>query len=293
MGAYTPAPEGLVPGMTERIEREIIAPSIAGMRRDGFPFVGLLFTGIMLTEQGPQVLEYNVRFGDPETEAALELIDVSNGVGLAELMLACVERRLDSVVCQTRPGAAVSVVLASGGYPGKYSTGVPITIGELPAGVKVYHAGTKRGPAGELLTAGGRVLVVSAAGETLQDAVKLAYAGVDCISFEGMVVRRDIAHRALKPAQAAASQGGLTYAQAGVDVDAGNALVEAIKPAAKSTRRPGCDASLGGFGGVFDLKACQFKDPVLVSGTDGVGTKLRVAIDAKKHDSVGECCAAA
>lgn len=135
------------------------------------------------------------------------------------------------------------------------------------------------------MTAGGRVIVVSAYAPSLQEALDLAYAGVDKVSFEGKIYRRDIAHRALT----ADSSGrpGLTYAQAGVSVDAGNSLVEAIKPMVRATRRPGADAEIGGFGGVFDLKAVGYKDPVLVSGTDGVGTKLRVAMDAGIHDLVG------
>lgn len=287
MGAYTPAPEGKAPGVEEAIERKVIQPTIAGMRKDGFPFVGLLFTGFMVTEQGPQVLEYNVRFGDPETEAALELLDVDSGPTLADIMEACAERRLDAIDIKLKTEShAVSVVLASGGYPGKYPTGKKITIGKLPAGVSVYHAGTKMS-GNDLLTAGGRVLAVSAAGPTLKEAVDLAYAGVAQIDFEGKTFRRDIAHRALRPAQAQ-EQAGLTYAAAGVDVDAGNDLVEAIKSYAKGTARPGCDAKLGGFGGVFDLKAAgQYADPLLVSGTDGVGTKLRVAQDHGKHDTVG------
>lgn len=287
MGAYTPAPEGSAPGVQETIENDVIAPTIAGMRKDGFPFVGLLFTGFMVTPEGPKVLEYNVRFGDPETEAALELLDVEGGgADLAEIMLACAERRLDSVQVKVKEGQhAVSVVLASGGYPGKYATGKRIEVGQLPQGVTVYHAGTKIDGDGHLVTAGGRVLAVSASGSSLKEAVDLAYKGVDAIQFEGKTLRRDIAHRALKPA--AAQKESLTYASAGVDVDAGNELVEAIKGHAKSTARPGCDAKLGGFGGVFDLKAVNFKDPVLVSGTDGVGTKLRVALDANKHDTVG------
>lgn len=287
MGAYTPAPEGQAPGVEEAIEEKVIKPTLQGMRKDGFPFVGLLFTGFMVTDQGPQVLEYNVRFGDPETEAALELLDVQSGPTLAEIMQACADRRLDAIDVKLKPNShAVSVILASGGYPGKYPTGKKITIGPLPAGVTVYHAGTKLS-GDDLLTAGGRVLAVSASGSTLKEAVDLAYAGVDKIDFEGKTFRRDIAHRALQPSQTQ-QKAGLTYASAGVDVDAGNDLVEAIKAHAKSTARPGCDAKLGGFGGVFDLKAAgQFKDPLLVSGTDGVGTKLRVAQDFGKHDTVG------
>lgn len=286
MGAYTPAPEGLVDDLPARIRKEVLVPTIDGMRAEGYPFVGMLFVGLMLTADGPKVLEYNVRFGDPETEAVLELLDESQ-TSLADIVLACVQRRLDSVKPVVRNQHAVSIVLASQGYPGKYPTGVPITIGPVPQNVTVYHAGTKIDATGTLVTAGGRVIAVSAFGNTLQEAVELAYKGVDAVQFEGKTFRRDIAHRALKPAAGKSTGVGLTYAAAGVDIDAGNSLVEAIKPLAKSTRRPGCDASLGGFGGTFDLKAIGMRDPVLVSGTDGVGTKLRVALDMGKHDTVG------
>lgn len=283
MGAYCPTPDGTAPGMEARIRQEVLLPTIAGLRKDGTPFVGMLFVGLMLTSKGPKVLEFNVRFGDPETEAVLELL--AHPSTLADVMMACVERRLDCVDLAIRNGYAVSVVMASGGYPGSYKTGVPIRIETLPSDVSVYHAGTKRADDGTLLTAGGRVIVVSATGPTLDAALERAYAGVQCVQFEGQVFRRDIAHRALSAARS--QQAGLTYADAGVDIDAGNALVERIKPLAKSTQRAGSVGSLGGFGGVFDLRALNMRDPVLVSGTDGVGTKLRLAFDCQKHDTVG------
>lgn len=165
-----------------------------------------------------------------------------------------------------------------------------------------FHAGTSA-VNGKIVTSGGRVLVVSAYAPTLQGALDAAYAGVEKIDFEGKVFRRDIAHRCvlqlflcpilrtkhifLCRALSATPASGLTYAQAGVSVDAGNALVEAIKPYVRATRRTGADAEIGGFGGVFDLKATGYRDPVLVSGTDGVGTKLRVAMDVGLHDFVG------
>jgi phosphoribosylamine--glycine ligase/phosphoribosylformylglycinamidine cyclo-ligase len=157
----------------------------------GFPFVGLLFTGFILTTAGPKVLEYNVRFGDPETEALMLLL--ASSVDLAEVMFACVERRLDAVNLDLEPGFAVSVVLASKGYPGKYDKGVEITVGEVP-GVLVFHAGTKK-QGDKVVTDGGRVLVVCAKGDTLKEAVDLAYKGVDAVNFEGKTFRRDIAHR--------------------------------------------------------------------------------------------------
>ncbi|KAH9178618.1 aminoimidazole ribonucleotide synthetase [Lactarius sanguifluus] len=244
MGAYAPAPVA-TPAIVERITR--------------YPFVGLLFTGFILTDSGPKVLEYNVRFGDPETEALMLLL--SEDTDLAAVVLACVEHRLDSVALTFRPGFAVSVVLASSGYPGTIKAGNLVQ------------------------TSGGRVIAVSAYAPSLQEALDRAYEGVAQVNFDGKVFRRDIAHRELRAM--ALTTPGLTYAQTGVSIDEGNALVEAIKPYVRATRRSGTNAEIGGFGGVFDLKAAGYADPLLVSGTDGVGTKLRIAIDAGIHDTVG------
>ncbi|KAF9477520.1 aminoimidazole ribonucleotide synthetase [Pholiota conissans] len=281
MGAYAPAPVA-TPEILERITRETLRPTIDGMRREGFPFVGTLFVGFMLTPSGPKVLEYNVRFGDPETEALMVLL--SDSADLVSLLLACAEHRLDSVPVTFKEGVAVTVILASQGYPGSYPKGKIITFGMVPSNVVVFHAGTKK--SGEdVVTVGGRVLAVTAYASTLTEALKSVYEGVDQVNFEGKTFRRDIAHRAL--ASTTVRPAGLTYAQAGVSVDAGNALVDAIKPLVRATSRPGADVEIGGFGGVFDLKATGFRDPVLVSGTDGVGTKLRLAVDCEFHDLVG------
>lgn len=211
-----------------------------------------------------------------------------------------------------RMGFAVSVVLASEGYPGKYAKGVPIIIDPimpdgqsttspfavetadllLCTGVHAFHAGTAVNNATGV-TDGGRVLVVCAAASTLREAVDLAYSGIDKVDFKGKTFRRDIAYRALSsqdPTAELASPAvpnGLTYAAAGVSVDAGNELVDMIKPVVKATRRPGADSVIGGFGGAFDLAATGYRDPILVSGTDGVGTKLRVALNHGKHTTVG------
>ncbi|TIA92911.1 hypothetical protein E3P99_00358 [Wallemia hederae] len=279
MGAYTPAP-----AETPEVRKEclrIIQATVDGMRKDGFPMVGMLFTGFMVDPTGVKVLEYNVRFGDPETQALLRLLSPESD--LAEIMKACVDRRLDCVKFSLREGEhAVSVVLASGGYPGKYPTGVPIKINELPKDVVAYHAGTAIKD-GQLVTAGGRVIAVSAFGATLRDALDKAYKGVDAIEFEGKTFRKDIAHRALNKQ----TEEGMTYAQAGVSIEEGNRLVDLIKPTVKATKRSGADADIGGFGGAFDLKAAGFKDPILVCGTDGVGTKIKIAHNTKIHDSVG------
>ncbi|KAI8144529.1 phosphoribosylglycinamide synthetase [Fennellomyces sp. T-0311] len=283
MGCYAPTPIG-TPELIEQVKRTILQPTIDGMRRDGFPFVGMLFTGLMLTASGPKVLEYNVRFGDPETEVVLPLL--SEDSDLAEIMLACAEGRLDAVSITTKQEYGATVIIASGGYPGSYPKGKEITIKELPKGVSVFHAGTKL-ENGKLLTAGGRVLAVSATGSTLREAVDKAYAGVNCVEFEGMMYRKDIAHRAFKYADEQQEEKGLSYAAAGVDIDAGNLLVEKIKPLVKSTKRVGADSDIGGFGGLFDLKAAGFVDPILVSATDGIGTKLKIAQACNIHDTVG------
>ncbi|CAL1695185.1 unnamed protein product [Somion occarium] len=281
MGAYAPAPVA-TPEIMDRIMKEVLQPTISGMRKDGYPFLGMLFTGLMLTDDGPKVLEYNVRFGDPETEALVLLL--SEDTDLAAVLLAAVERRLDAVEIKTRPGFGVSVVLASKGYPGSYSKGKKIDIGDLPANVVAFHAGTQVAGS-EIVTSGGRVMAVSSYGLTLEEALKSAYAAIENVSFEGKVFRRDIAKRALQPEVSTSQK--LTYAAAGVSVEAGNSLVEAIKPFVRNTRRSGADAEIGGFGGVFDLKATGYHDPVLVSGTDGVGTKLAVANLTGIHDFVG------
>ncbi|KAG6381010.1 phosphoribosylglycinamide synthetase [Boletus reticuloceps] len=281
MGAYAPAPVA-TPAIMDRIMRETLRPTIDGMRKEGFPFVGLLFVGLMLTESGPKVLEYNVRFGDPETEALMLLMN--DDVDLAEVLFACVEHRLDSVQISNRTGFAVSVVLVSGGYPGEYAKGKRIEIRQILSEAVVFHCGTSLN-GDELVTAGGRVLAVSAVAPSLEEALSSVYTAIEKISFEGKVYRRDIAHRALTGADVAVK--GLTYEQAGVSVDAGNSLVGAIKPYVRATKRTGADAEIGGFGGIFDLKAVGYKDPLLVSGTDGVGTKLRIAIESGIHDLVG------
>lgn len=282
MGAYAPAPVATTAVM-DRIMNETLRPTIDGMRKEGFPFVGLLFTGLMLTQDGPKVLEYNVRFGDPETEVLMLLL--SDDTDLAQVLLACAEHRLDAVQIKTRPGFSVSVILVSRGYPGPYSKGKSIQIGDIPTDrVVVFHCGTCL-KNDELITSGGRVIAVTSYAPSLQEALSLVYATINNISFEGKTYRRDIAYRALAAVDSPSR--GLTYADAGVSVDAGNSFVDAIKPHVRSTGRPGSDAEIGGFGGIFDLKAIRYRDPVLVSGADGVGTKLKIAIETGLHNTVG------
>ncbi|KAI8363837.1 phosphoribosylglycinamide synthetase [Choanephora cucurbitarum] len=283
MGCYAPTPIG-TQSLIEEVKRTILQPTIDGMRRDGFPFCGMLFTGIMLTASGPKVLEYNVRFGDPETEVVLPLL--TDDTDLAEILLACVEGRLDAVSITTKKAYGATVVIASGGYPGSYAKGKAITLPQDTNEYTIFHAGTTI-KEDQLVTDGGRVLTVTAVADTLREAVDKAYVGVKSVQFESMYYRNDIAHRAFKHAEQSAQKTGLSYADAGVSIDAGNLLVQKIKPLVKSTRRVGADSDIGGFGGLFDLKAAGFRDPILVSATDGIGTKLKIAQDCNIHNTVG------
>ncbi|KAJ2744442.1 hypothetical protein GGI20_002950, partial [Coemansia sp. BCRC 34301] len=288
MGAYAPAPVATAE-LLARVQRTVLQATVDGMRRAGYPFVGCLFTGFMLTASGPKVLEYNCRFGDPETEAVLALIDYDR-CDLAEVLVAACEGRLDGVALEFVSGrSAATVVMAAEGYPGAYAKGRSVVFGAAAAaggGALVFHSGTAvDGDDAAVVTTGGRVLAVTGVGSSLSEALQRAYAGVDAVSFEGAHWRRDIGGKAGKGA--AEESGGLTYAGAGVSIDAGNRLVELIKPIVRATRRAGTDSDIGGFGGLFDLRAAGFRDPVLVAATDGVGTKLKIAHALGSHGSVG------
>ncbi|CAG8537459.1 281_t:CDS:10 [Ambispora gerdemannii] len=286
MGCYCPTPIA-TPELITEIKNTILMPTISGMRRDGFPFVGMLFTGLMITSSGPKVLEYNVRFGDPETEAVLPLL--SDDTDLAEIMLACTEGRLDSVHISTKPGFAATVIIAAGGYPGKYSKGKEITIHNIAPDTLIFHAGTSI-LNDKLVTSGGRVLAVSGVASTLREAVDNVYETVKLINFENLFYRNDIAHRAFEYLAEKSIENNnrvMTYESAGVSIDSGNKLVDQIKPLVKSTKRRGLISEIGGFGGLFDLKEAGYDDPILVSTTDGVGTKLKIAQAINKFDTIG------
>jgi phosphoribosylamine---glycine ligase len=188
MGVYAPVPD-VSTYVLEDIVRRVLQPAVDAMAVRGMPFVGVLFAGIMLTPFGFKTLEFNCRFGDPETEALLPLLETD----LAEILLACVEGRLAEIDVRWRVGACVSVVLASGGYPEKYNKGLPIAGLDVAndEDVIVFHAGTERQDE-QIVTAGGRVLAVSARGEDLPDAVERAYERVKHIHFDKMHYRHDI-----------------------------------------------------------------------------------------------------
>lgn len=195
MGVYST--DGMVDAkMAEWIVHHIAQPTIDGMAAEDTPFAGVLYLGLMMTAKGPMVLEFNARFGDPETQAILVRLESD----LVEGLEACVEGRLSETEFRWRPGASACVIASSEGYPGSYTTGRRITgldrAAELP-GVEVFHSGTAL-VEGEYLTTGGRVLGATAVGEDLTQALGRAYEALDRIRFEGMYYRRDIGHRALK-----------------------------------------------------------------------------------------------
>jgi phosphoribosylamine--glycine ligase len=175
--------------LISQITEEIVEPTLAGARAEGFPFRGILFIGLMLTADGPKVLEYNVRFGDPETQAILVRLKTD----LARIFQSMTAGRLAEIEVDWSPDSSACVVLASAGYPGKYYSGSVITgLNESFPGVEVFHAGTARSESGEWLTSGGRVLGVTALGKTLEQALDRTYQRIGSIHWQGIQFRRDI-----------------------------------------------------------------------------------------------------
>ena len=187
MGTFSPTPK-YTPEVQKYVEEKIFAPTVDALIKEGRPFKGVIFFGLMLTKDGPKVLEYNARFGDPEAQSVLfrmenDLLDVIDAV---------IDGKLDEVELKFSDDAAVCVVMASGGYPGSYEKGKEITgLEDIDPDVMVFHAGTKL-DGGKLVTSGGRVLGVTAKGATMEEARKKAYANVEKIKFEGAHYRKDI-----------------------------------------------------------------------------------------------------
>lgn len=224
MGAYCPAPI-VTPLLAREIEEKIAIPCIQGMRQEGAPFVGCLFIGVMLTKDGPRCLEFNARFGDPETEVVLPLIDDEKGDDLFTILYACTNSSLSLVTITMKPMSAATVVMAAAGYPAAYEKGVVIEGTDAVKAAIVFHAGTTRvGDA--LVTNGGRVLTVTGIADTLKQAVDAAYAGVKQISFAGAQYRTDIAHRALANTHTEPLRIGVLGSTNGTDMEA---IVAAIK----------------------------------------------------------------
>jgi len=285
MGAYAPAP---VPHSVDELTATFVQPVLDHFAAAGTPYVGVIYAGLMLTADGPRLVEYNVRFGDPETQAVLPLL----GSDLAALALAATEGRLADVDVTISPGAACTVVAASAGYPDAPVLGKPVLtksgIAERSQSYQesralVFPAGMEDG-----VTTGGRVLAVTGLGPDLAAARAAAYEAMAEVQFEGMQIRRDIGWRA--PGATLRS-----YAAAGVDIDEGARAVDRITAAVGRTHGADVLHGVGGFGGVFSAKAITaMNDPVLVASTDGVGTKVELAVRAGRvrgvgHDIVNHC----
>jgi phosphoribosylamine--glycine ligase/phosphoribosylaminoimidazole synthetase len=280
MGAYAPAP---VPHDPNDLVGTFVQPILDYFASAGTPYVGVLYAGLMLTADGPRLIEYNCRFGDPETQAVLPLLDGD----LAELALACTRGDVASVPIGVKPGAACAVVAAAPGYPVKPSTGAVVQVtgfsttewanaSTIVPEATLFPAGVRAGK-----TTGGRVLAVTGVGPDLAAARSAAYRGMDGVRFSNMQVRRDIGWRA---------PGALltSYASTGVDIDEGNRAVSKMKGAVERTLGPDVLRGVGSFGGVISAKRLvQMDDPVLVASTDGVGTKVELAARLGKVKGVG------
>jgi phosphoribosylamine--glycine ligase len=195
MGTVAPVP-GLPKILLDKIDTDVVQSTLLGMEKRGAAYTGVLYPGLMLTETGPKVLEYNARFGDPETQVYMRLLETD----LIDITLACTNGTLKDLSISWNTGAAANIVIASGGYPESYEKGKVISgieEAEKIPGVIVFHAGTKRSENGELVTNGGRVLGVSAVGETLEQALETAYRAAATIHFDGMYYRKDIGKTAL------------------------------------------------------------------------------------------------
>ncbi|KAJ6649761.1 Trifunctional purine biosynthetic protein adenosine-3 [Pseudolycoriella hygida] len=286
MGAYCPCPM-IDSTNLEFAVREILERSVAGFRSSNIDYCGVLYAGIMLTPSGPKTLEFNCRFGDPETQVLLPLMESD----LFEVMVACCERRLSQIDIKWRNDvAAVGVIMASKGYPETSTKGCEISNLQVNSPDHlIFHSGTAFNN-GVYSTNGGRVLINVALSPELQSAAHAATKYCEKIHFSGAQYRSDIAHKAFKYIE-------LTYKDSGVDIVAGNDLVKQITPMAKKTNRPGVVGGLGGFGGLFRLNEVTYKnangedvpytDPLLVESISGIGTKLKLAIKYQKYETVG------
>ena len=282
MGAYAPAPV-CSPDLVATVVRTILQPTVDGLSVEGCPFSGVLYAGLMLTDKGPQVLEFNCRFGDPETQVILPLLEGD----LVEILDACADGSLEGVDFGWKTQTSACVVLASENYPGRVLSGRQISgLDREAPGSLVFHAGTRR-QSDQVVTAGGRVLAVTGLGDTLLGALQSAYNRLDGISFAGMQYRRDIGQRGLQDQKKVASSGS-AYAASGVDIDAGSQAVNMMRRSVRSTYGPEVLSGIGAFGGLYDAAVLkQMQEPVLVASTDGVGTKVKLAAQVGRYASIG------
>ncbi len=279
MGAYAPAPSTLLGEVTteELIER-FITPVLDWCAGAGTPYVGVLYAGLMITADGPRLIEYNVRFGDPETQAILPLLDAD----LAQIALNATRGTLRAEDLRIRSGAACTVVVAAPGYPTDPQLGGSVVIPEdLGPEAFWFPAGLSGSNEAGYAVAGGRVLAITGIGKDLHAARTTAYRAIDQIQGDGLQHRRDIAWQA--PAAGLGS-----YASAGVNIDEGHRALRQMKAAVERTHGPEVLRGLGSFGGAWSAQRLREMDhPVLVASTDGVGTKVELALQTRRLAGVG------
>ncbi|HWR12584.1 MAG TPA: phosphoribosylamine--glycine ligase [Rectinemataceae bacterium] len=302
------APFGRARGFAELFLKK----ACEGLASEGTPFVGVLYAGLILTKDGPKALEYNCRFGDPETEAILPLLESD----IVEIFDACAKGSLGNVKIDWADKAAACVIIASERYAIDANDGAQREVkdfGGRPDSV-LFHAATYRDGDGKVMASGGRLLCASAWADSVDEALEEAYARVARVEVPFSRYRKDIGrgktfltqngwegnHSSAAAASASEAPAGTaatkapggsaaSYASAGVDIDAGDRAVDLMSAAVKSTYGPEVLAGIGSFGGMYDASALKaMDDPVLVSSTDGVGTKVKLAAFVKSYDSVGQ-----
>ncbi len=273
MGVFAPTPKA-TPEVMNDVMDKVLKQTIAGLKAEGIPYNGVLYAGLILTDDGIKVLEFNCRFGDPETQVILPLLESD----LLEITEACANGKLSEIKDQIKwkKGAAVCVVLASDGYPGSYKKGKHITGVYQLGNTQIFHAGTILRE-GQLVTNGGRVLGVTAVDNDIPSAAKKAYQELEKIKFEGMQYRKDIGKQ------------NSAYSQAGVSIETGNRSMQMIKESVNSTHGQEVLTGIGSFGGLYDARAIKGMDnPVLVGSTDGVGTKVILAEKYGLLENIGK-----
>ena len=275
MGAYAPA-HACPPALAEELTRDVLQRAVDGCAAEGRPLRGVLYAGLMLTANGPKLLEFNCRFGDPEAQVLLPLL----AGDLVEIAEACAVGGLAPSMVRWRDDTACTVVIASAGYPSAPIVGVPIIL-DGACGDLLFFAGVEREDDDSLRTSGGRVFSATGIGETFAEARMRAYDLARRVHFSGAQMRRDIGWRAI-----ARTTGG--YAASGVSIDEGTRAVDLLKGSVAKTHGSAVLAGVGAFGGVFDAAALKaMKQPVLVASTDGVGTKVALAAEAGRLRGVG------
>ena len=278
MGAYCPTPV-CPPELAQQIVSSFLQPTVDRLAAHGIAYCGVLYAGVILTAHGPKLLEFNCRFGDPETQTLLPLLRTD----LLDVVEACIAGSLNEVDVQWHPGASCTVVMAADGYPDAPHLGDPISglDGSVDPQCVMFQAGTSLDDRGVVASAGGRVLSITGLGDDLSAARHIAYGALAGIGLRGSQIRRDIGWRAL-----ARTTGG--YAASGVSIDEGNRAVALLKGAVEATHTPAVLSGVGAFGGAFDASALKrFEHPVLVGSTDGVGTKVMVAAETGRYRGVG------